>query len=165
MKGRGDLGAAECAGDDLVWERSGLGEECDESRSLDRRDLVLDRASCLCVSVRLSAWLSEGFAWDVGVCVDFADDEPDGWVERGSVAFAERVSFGFAGGISVWFAEESVAQEARDEEAPDDELDDVDDDALGVELAQNGRRLNVPSSSLRVFLRLLRFLHSSTRAL
>ena len=56
--------------------------------------------------------------------------------------------------------------------APDEEallgvepVDAFDDDALGVELAQNGRRAVSPSSSLRDFLRLLRFLHSSTRAL
>ena len=160
MKGRGDLGAAEDVRDDLAWERSGLGAECDESRSADLRD----RASCLCVSVRLSAWLSEGFAWGVDECVGFADDELDEWVERVSAAFAGCVSFGFPGGFSVCFAEVSVAQEARDEDALDDELDD-DDDALGVELAQNGRRLDGPPSSLHGFLRLLRFLHSSTRAL
>ena len=122
---------------DLVWERSGLGAECDESRSPDTRDLVLDRAWCLCVSVPLSAWLSEGFAWGVGVCVGFADDEPDERVGRASAALASRVSSGFAGGSSVCLAEEeSVAQEAR-EDASDDELDD--DEALGVELPQNGR--------------------------
>ena len=97
------------------------------------------------------------------MCVDFADDGPDVWVECASAAFAECASFGFAGGFSDCFAEESVAQDARDEDAPDDELEE--DDALGVDPAQNGRRLDIPSSSLRGFLRLLRFLHSSTRAL
>ena len=118
--------------------------------------------------MRLSAWLSEGFAWDVGVWVGFADDGPDEWVERASAAFAECASFGFADGFSDFFAEASVVLEARDEDALDDELDDADDDddaALGVELAQNGRRLDVLSPSFLGFLRLLRFLHSSTSAL
>ena len=97
------------------------------------------------------------------VCEGFAEDEPEEGVDRASSAFAACASLGFAGGISVCFTEESVVEELRDEGALDEEL--VDDDALGVELAQNGRQLDAPSSSLCDFLRLSRFLHSSTRAL
>ena len=78
----------------------------------------------------------------------------------------------FSGGSVVDFP---VAQDDPDEDAPlvapdEDavlgvELDVDVDDALGVEPAQKGRRGEDPSSSLRDFLRLLRFLHSSTRAL
>ena len=55
--------------------------------------------------------------------------------------------------------------------APEDEdelgavLEVEADDALGVEPAQNGRREEDPSSSLRDFLPLFFFLHTSTRAL
>ncbi len=56
-------------------------------------------------------------------------------------------SVGFEVGISVCFAVLSVAQDGTDEGALG--LEFVDDDALGVELGQNERRVEEPSPSLR----------------
>ena len=116
--------------------------------------------------------VSRCFALWLSPCFGFADDDCEG------VDFSERGSdVGFAGVGSVFFADsegisvvsdacavESVAHDARVDDALGVELAD-DDDVLGVELAQNGRCDDEPSSSLRGFLRLLRFLHSSTSAL
>ncbi len=92
--------------------------------------------------------------------LDFAERVSD-------AGFAERESVGFAEGISVFsvgFAVDSVVHDALDDDAALG-VELADDDALGVELAQNGRCVDELSSTLRGFLPLLRFLHSSTSAL
>ena len=84
---------------------------------------------------------------------------------------------GFAVGFSECFSEDSLlvedfeAVDAAPAVAPDEdavlgvELEDDDEEVLGAELAQNGRRAGRSSSSLEDFLRLFRFLQTSTSAL